>query len=106
MSATAPIQPFGMTAEELLELPDDDMRHELVEGELRTMAPAGEGHGWVAMTVGARIFGHVERHDLGRVYAAETGFVLRRAPDTVRAPDVAFVAADRVPGKARGFAEL
>jgi Uma2 family endonuclease len=106
MSATAPIVPPGMTAEELLELPDDHMRHELVEGELRTMAPAGEGHGWVAMAIGSKVFDHVEQQRLGRVYAAETGFILRRRPDTVRAPDVAFVAADRLPAKGRGFAEL
>jgi Uma2 family endonuclease len=106
MSATAPIQPLGMTAEELLELPDDGMRHELVEGELRTMAPAGAEHGWVALVIGSKIFEHVERQGLGRAYAAETGFVLRRGPDTVRAPDVAFVAADRVPARAgEGFLE-
>jgi hypothetical protein len=47
MSATAPIEPLGMTAEELFELPDDGMRHELVEGELRTMTPAGRATaGW------------------------------------------------------------
>ena len=106
MSATAPIRPLGMTAEELLELPDDGMRHELVEGELRTMAPAGVGHGWVALAIGSRIFDHVERQGLGRAYGAETGFILRRGPDTVRAPDVAFVAVDRVPSAVRGFGEL
>ena len=49
MSATAPIEHPGMTAEELFELPDDGLRHELVEGELRTMAPAGAEHGRVAL---------------------------------------------------------
>jgi Uma2 family endonuclease len=97
MSATVPSQPLGMTAEELLELPDDHMRHELVEGELRTMAPAGGEHGRVAMRIGARMFEHVDERGMGVVYAAETGFILRRGPDTVRAPDVAFLAADRVP---------
>jgi Uma2 family endonuclease len=107
MSATAPIEPVGMTAEELFELPDDGMRHELVEGELHTMTPAGESHGWVALGIGAKIFDHVERAGLGRAYAAETGFLLHRDPDTVRAPDVAFVARERLPGEpARGFAEL
>jgi Uma2 family endonuclease len=38
-----------MTAEELFDLPDDGMRHELVKGELRTMPPAGFEHGHVAM---------------------------------------------------------
>jgi Uma2 family endonuclease len=95
-----------MTAEELFELPDDGMRHELVEGELRTMTPAGFEHGRVALRLGAQILRHVEAQSLGAVLAAETGFVLRRDPDTVRAPDVAFVAADRLPVTGRGFAEL
>lgn len=106
MSATAPIEHPGMTAEELFELPDDGLRHELVEGELRTMGPAGFDHGRVALQIGARILGHVEEHRLGEVLAAETGFVVARGPDTVRAPDVAFVAAERAPAEARGFAEL
>ena len=107
MSATAPIEPLGMTAEELLELPDDGMRHELVEGELRTMTPAGFDHGRVSARITARILDHADEYGLGEVLAAETGFTLRRAPDTVRAPDVAFVAAERVPHVGtRGFAEL
>jgi Uma2 family endonuclease len=106
MSATAPIEHPGVTAEELFELPDDGLRHELVEGEQRTMAPAGFDHGRVALRIGARILDHVEQQLLGEVLAAETGFVLARGPDTVRAPDVAFVAAERVPAETRGFAEL
>ena len=38
---------------------------------------------------------HVEKQQLGVVYAAETGFILGRNPDTVRAPDVAFVSQSR-----------
>jgi Uma2 family endonuclease len=107
MSATAPIERHGMTAEDLFELPDDGLRHELVEGELHTMTPAGESHGWVALGIGAKIFDHVEQAGLGRAYAAETGFLLHRGPDTVRAPDVAFVARDRLSGDpSSGFAEL
>ena len=34
-----------MTAEDLLRLPYDGLRHELVRGELRTMPPGGWGHG-------------------------------------------------------------
>jgi Uma2 family endonuclease len=107
MSATAPIEHPGMTAEELLELPDDGLRHELVEGELRTMTPAGAEHGLVALRIGARILEHVDEHGLGAAYAAETGFVLRRGPDTVRAPDAAFVASERLAAaRGPGFAEL
>jgi hypothetical protein len=50
---------------------------------------------------------HVEAHDLGRVYAAETGFKLESDPDTVRAPDVAFIAKHRVPEvEPLGYPEL
>ncbi|RBY79518.1 Uma2 family endonuclease [Geodermatophilus sp. TF02-6] len=94
---TAPAaQAASMTAEQLLELPDDGLRHELVEGVLRTMAPAGARHGSVAARLLLRVGVFVEQQRLGRLYAAETGFRLRRDPDTVRAPDVAFVRADRV----------
>jgi Uma2 family endonuclease len=49
----------------------------------------------------------VNSRTLGRVFTAETGFLLRRKPDTVRAADVSFVKQDRLPHPApRGFAEL
>lgn len=86
----------AVTADELLHLPDDGFRYELLRGELRQMSPAGYGHGYFAMRIGARLFDWVERHRLGRAYAAETGFVLERDPDTVRAPDAAFVRAERL----------
>jgi Uma2 family endonuclease len=72
-------------------------RSELVQGELKMMSPAGGRHGRVAMNCGRLLANHVDEHKLGIVYAAETGFILARDPDTVRAPDVAFVAAARVP---------
>jgi Uma2 family endonuclease len=86
----------NMTAEELLRVPDDGRRYELVRGELRTMAPVGHPHGRIAMRIAAQLFQHVEERGLGTVYAAETGFVLGRNPDTVRAPDAAFVRRERV----------
>jgi len=94
-----------MTADELLRLPDDGMRHELIAGELRTMAPAGSEHGWIAMNFGTPLTQYVRAHGLGRVYAAETGFRLTTEPDTVRAPDVAFVRQERVlaAGRVSGY---
>lgn len=86
----------NMTADELLRLPGDDGRHELIRGELRTMTPAGNSHGRIAMRVASPLFQHVEERGLGVVYAAETGFILARNPDTVRAPDVAFVSRERL----------
>ncbi len=39
---------------------------------------------------------HVDDHDLGATFAAETGFLLATDPDTVRAPDAAFLAQDKL----------
>ena len=99
------IRARNMTAEELLRMPDDGLRHELVRGELRTMTRAGHPHGRVAMRVAWPLAQHVEENGLGAVYAAETGFVLETDPDTVRAPDVAFVGRERVEevGETGGF---
>ena len=96
-----------MTAEELLRLNLPNKRTELVRGVLVVREPAGYQHGEVAMRLAAAIYAHVEAHDLGRVFAAETGFTLARRPDTVRAPDVAFISKARLPDPPpRGFAEL
>ncbi len=85
-----------VTAEELLQMPHDGLRRELVRGELRTMTPAGRRHGKVAMRIGSRLEQFVEQHGLGEVYAAETGFKLESEPDTVRAPDVSYLRQERV----------
>jgi Uma2 family endonuclease len=86
-----------MTAEELLYLSLPDKRTELVRGRLIVREPAGSRHGAVAARLAYLLMGHVEATHAGRVYAAETGFTIARDPDTVRAPDVAFVAAARLP---------
>src|SRR5215471_8550617 len=83
-------------AEDLLKLPDDGFHYELVKGELTRMPPAGNLHGKRAMSLGWRLAQHVESNDLGIVYAAETGFLLATDPDTVRAPDIAFVGKKRI----------
>lgn len=86
-----------MTAEELFQLPNDDCKYELVEGELIRMAPTGGKHGKSTARLTRLLDEYVEAHDLGIVCGAETGFILKRTPDTVRAPDVSFVAKDRIP---------
>jgi len=80
-----------MTAAELLRMPDDGFRYELVQGELHKMSPASYEHGQIAMEIGSSLKVYVKAHQLGVVCAAETGFELAHDPDTVRAPDVAFV---------------
>jgi Uma2 family endonuclease len=85
-----------VTADELWELPNDHHRHELVAGELLTMPPSGFLHGTVAMNFGRLLSEHAIKHDLGVVCTADAGFWLQRNPDTVRAPDVAFVSKERI----------
>ena len=94
-----------MTADELLRLPDDGQRHELVAGELRTLPPGGEEHGTIVAILTGALIHYVSAHQLGRVIAAETGFLLTTNPDTVRAPDVAFISHQRAgpAGPARGY---
>lgn len=69
---------------------------ELVAGALVREPPPGAEHGWIAGRLLVHLGRHVLEHRLGRIYAAETGFVLARGPDTVRCPDAAFVAAHRL----------
>jgi Uma2 family endonuclease len=96
-----------MTAEALLRLNLPNKRTELVRGVLVVREPAGYQHGDVAARLLVAIANHVNANRLGRVFAAETGFTLARNPDTVRAPDVAFISAARLPEPPpRGFAEL
>ena len=60
------------------------------------MVPAGSVHGRIAMNAGILLGQYVKQHDLGVVLAAETGFKIFSNPDTVRAPDAAFVRRERV----------
>ncbi|HEX5167234.1 MAG TPA: Uma2 family endonuclease [Thermomicrobiales bacterium] len=86
-----------LTAEDLLALPDDGKRYELVEGELQEIAPASGPHG----RDGGRIFGRLqqftEQHDLGVMYLSDTGFQPGHDPVTVRCPDISFVRKSRLP---------
>lgn len=85
-----------MTADELLRMPEDGWRYELVAGELRKMSPPGFQHGAIAQDLGWRLSASVNQNKLGQVLAAETGFLVSRDPDTVRAPDIAFVSNDQL----------
>jgi hypothetical protein len=63
--------------------------------------------GMIAVRISARLDSWNERAQAGHV-AVESGFILERRPDTVRGPDVSFVAEGRLtPGQARrGFPDL
>lgn len=72
--------------------------YELVKGEVLEMPPPGGVHGGIAVNIAIGLGSFVRQHNLGRV-VVETGFRLESQPDTVRGPDVAFIARDRVPAE-------
>lgn len=86
-----------VTAEELFRMPSGAHRYELVRGELHIMSPAGGKHGSVSMRLGSRLATYVEQRRLGETCGSETGFLLERDPDTVLAPDFAFIDQSRIP---------
>ncbi|MCC6124412.1 MAG: Uma2 family endonuclease [Pirellulales bacterium] len=86
------------TAAQLLQTPGLG-RCELVRGVFIEMSPAGFMHGRLAARVARILLDFVESRSLGEITGAETGFYIERNPDTVRAPDVGFIRADRLPTK-------
>ena len=83
-----------MTAEELLAMPDDGFKYELRQGELIKMSPPGYDHGRFGGRVYLPLAQYVEDKNLGEVLF-EVGYELASDPDTVRAPDIAFLARGR-----------
>lgn len=86
-----------MSAEELLRTSIPNKLTELVNGRLVVREPPGGRHGSVTADLTARLWHHVDLTGAGRVFAGATGFTLTRSPDTVRAPDIAFVRREALP---------
>jgi Uma2 family endonuclease len=86
-----------LTAEDLWRMHDDECRHELVKGEISTMPPAGGEHGSVASNLHRLLGQFVWSNKLGVTPIADAGYILSHDPDTVRAPDLSFVARERIP---------
>lgn len=84
------------TAEDLLRFREPGKTAELVRGLLVVSEPPGTGHGARAARLTVRVGVFVERQGLGQVFTQDTGFMIERDPDTVRAPDLAFVANERL----------
>lgn len=88
-----------LTADEFYEAAPRIGRSELLRGEVVRLTPTGGEHGLVAARIVARLALHADARGLGYVFSSETGFVLATDPDTVRAPDAAFVSHQRLAGQ-------
>lgn len=83
------------TADELLEMPFDGFRYELVKGVLKKMSPAGGEHSRIALYLGSHLVSYIVEHNLGVAYGADGGFKVGSNPDTVLCPDLSFVSRER-----------
>ena len=96
---------------DLLRLPQDGRKHELVDGEIR-VSPAGARHGAVAVRLTLRLGAFVVARKLGHVFESSTDFRWpgRKPdqPDNLCSPDLSFVAAGRFPDEREpvGFVEF
>ncbi len=103
---TTEIESRLMTIEEFERLPDDEWRYELVRGRLVQEPPSGFEHSGIGVRIASLLWAFVREHGLGEVVGADGGFILSVDPPTVRAPDVAFVQADRLDFDRTRFAPL
>jgi Uma2 family endonuclease len=96
-----------LTAEEFWLLRDADKRRALVRGEVVESMPPGGKHGAIASELNAQLRVWAKQGSRGYV-GVESGFILARNPDSVRAPDVSYVRADHIPatGIPEAFWEL
>jgi len=86
-----------VTAEELIRMPADDRRYELIDGELIEMSPAMPEHGWHGAELVLSIGGYAKPRGLGVVFDSSVGYKFGSDPDTVLEPDVSFFRTERVP---------
>ena len=97
-----------LTADDLMAMPDDGKRYELIRGQLIEMPPTSHEHGIVVARFGRRMGNFAEEHGLGHDVAADTGVNVEHDPDTVRAPDYGFISYERMaePPPSRGYADV
>ena len=95
-----------VTADELLLMPREGKRYELVRGALIEKMPTGDPHRIAVFRIANALGNYIEANDYGEGGAGEPGYRLEREPDTVRAPDVVWIAPGRIPAGTLGYPEL
>ena len=86
-----------ITADDLLAVPRDGNRHELVRGELITMPPPSFRHTVVTGRFVRRIGGFIDERGLPFIDGPEAAAYTEQSPDTVRAADYALFSQASLP---------
>ena len=86
-------------------MPDNDVQHELIRGVLTEDLLPGDQHGVVVARIGWLLGNFSGDNDYGEV-SGRFVFLLERNPDTVRCPDLAWVAPDRIARPFAGYPPL
>ena len=96
-----------MTAEQLERVRIPHKSTELVRGRLIVREPPSTYHGIVQAALTGAVVAFVRARELGVVAGQDTGFKIASNPDTVRAPDLAFITRERTSQiEPRGYAAL
>jgi Uma2 family endonuclease len=87
-----------LTAEDLMELPDDGVERDIIRGEVREqpMTRRNPDHSGVEAMIGHSLANWLEAQPAprGRVHSGEAAFRLRRDPESFVGIDVAYVSAE------------
>lgn len=84
----------SLTYDDLLALPDDGLRHELIDGEHYVSPAPTPKHQKVSLALTLALGNFVERHDSGQLLYAPCDIVL--SPRDVVEPDLLFIARERL----------
>ena len=96
-----------ITADELLMMPKGyGKRYELIRGELIERPASGDAKAAVVAMAATVLGTFVFSRNYGEVAAGDPGYLLEAHPDTVRAPDVAWIAPGRIPEGTTGYPNL
>jgi Uma2 family endonuclease len=97
-----------VTADDLLQSTELRGRHELIEGRLVEVPPAGYEHGNRAAVMIYFLVDYARSTRRGRVQTSETGYRTRQDERTVRAPDASFMPFTKVPAeqKPQGYLDI
>ena len=86
-----------LTADDLLQMPDDGHRYELDCGELVQLPMSSFNSSRIAVRISSAMYAFVNARGLGYIAGVDGAYILKRDPDVVRVPDVSFVRAERMP---------